>query len=458
MSRYWCPLLWTGRAGPDGLLRDVLLTVDERSGRYEAVTPDIAAPPPDAVRLTGFSMPGLANGHSHAFHRALRGRTHDGAGSFWTWREQMYRVAGRLDPDSYLALARAVYAEMALAGISTVGEFHYLHHGPGGARYGDPNAMSAALVAAAADAGIRITVLDACYLDGGLDADGRRLPLTGPQLRFGDGTAGAWAQRVADFRPDGGHAVVGAAIHSVRAVPPDAMRTVAESPVGTNVLHVHVSEQTAENDTCRAAYGCTPVQLLDRAGALHPATTLVHATHLTDGDLDLVQSSGARTCLCPSTERDLADGIGPAVPLHTRAPGSLYLGSDSQAVIDLYEEARAVELDERLRTRTRGHFDAGTLLTATVSGHDALGWGDAGWIGTGARADLVTLDTGSVRLAGCADWSTGTDALAATVFAASAADVRHLLVDGRPVVRDGRHLLVEDVPGALSRAVQEVLR
>ncbi|MGA8112254.1 MAG: formimidoylglutamate deiminase [Actinocatenispora sp.] len=461
MTRYWCPLLWTGRPGPGGLHRDVLLTVEKQ--RFEAVEPGVGTPPPDAVRLSGFSMPGLANAHSHAFHRALRGRTHSGRGSFWTWREQMYEVADRLDPDSYRDLARATYAEMALAGVTTVGEFHYLHHAPGGARYADPNVMSAALVQAAADAGVRITLLDACYLNGGLDSDGRSVPLTGPQLRFGDGTADAWATRVDAFRPAGEHARVGAAIHSVRAVPPDQMRTVARSSAGSQALHVHVSEQRAENDACHAAYGHTPVHMLDAAGALHPTTTLVHATHLSAADLALVQHAGARTCLCPTTERDLADGIGPAVSLHERQPHSLCLGSDSHAVIDLFEEARAVELDERLRTQSRGHFTADTLLVAAVSGHDALAWDGAGRIEPGTRADLVTLDTDSVRLAGCADWS-GTDrgidhtALAAIAFAAGAPDVRHVLVDGRPVVRDGRHLLVDDVPAALTRSVRKVLR
>ena len=174
MTAYWCELAWlsgdTAEAG-------VLIDVDD--GRIAAVTAGVPAPLSGTVRLEGVTLPGLANAHSHAFQRALRGRTHHGSGSFWTWREQMYRAAERIDPDSYLALARATYAEMALAGVTAVGEFHYLHHGPDGRPYDDPNAMGLALIQAAAEAGIRITLIDACYLHGGIDA-----PPEGAQRRF----------------------------------------------------------------------------------------------------------------------------------------------------------------------------------------------------------------------------------------------------------------------------------
>ncbi len=294
---------------------DVLIETAE--GRISAVTPLTPSGRPDAgvdvladaVRLPGLTLPGLANAHSHAFHRALRGRTHGGRGDFWSWREQMYAVTDRLDPDSYLALARAVYAEMALAGITCVGEFHYLHHGPGGTPYDDPNAMSAALVEAAAHAGIRLTLLDTCYLTASVDGQ----PLAGPQRRFGDGDALRWADRVAAFTPDGAHARLGAAIHSVRAVPAEQLATVAgwadrrDAP-----LHVHLSEQPAENDACRAVHGRTPTGLLADHGVLGRSTTAVHATHPTSADLNLLGESRTGVCLCPTTERDLADGIGPA--------------------------------------------------------------------------------------------------------------------------------------------------
>jgi len=437
----WAELAWLG----DAVERGVLIEID--GDRFGAVTPGVEQPPLDARRLAGVTVPGLANVHSHAFHRALRGRTHAGKGSFWTWREQMYAVAARLTPDSYLDLARAVYGEMALAGVTGVGEFHYLHHDTGGARYADPNAMSAALVQAAAEAGIRITLLDTCYLTGGVQR-----PLEGPQLRFGDGDAARWAERFQAFRPAGDHARVGAALHSVRGVPADQIPEVVAA-TGDAPLHVHLSEQRAENDGCLAAYGRTPTGVLADAGALGPATTTVHSTHLTAEDIGLLGGAGAGVCMCPTTERDLADGIGPARAL-ADAGSPLSLGSDSHAVIDLFEEARAVELDERLRTEQRGHWTAAALLhAATAAGQAAIGWPHAGRIATGAPADLVTVGLDSIRLAG----TRADTAAASLVFAATAADVRHVTVSGREVVRDGEHLLLGDVAARLSATIGAVL-
>ena len=229
----------------------------------------------------------------------------------------MYAVAERLDPDRYYALARAVYAEMALAGVTCVGEFHYLHHGPGGCRYSDPNEIGRLLIAAAAAAGLRITLLDACYLAGGFEPGGVAVPLAGVQLRFGDGTAAAWAERVCAFGCDalgmlGGHARIGAAIHSVRAVPPDQVPEImAWSHEHGAPVHAHLSEQPLENAECRAAFGATPAEVLYDAGALGPRSTMVHATHLTERDIDLLGGSHSAVCMCPLTEADLADGVGP---------------------------------------------------------------------------------------------------------------------------------------------------
>ncbi|MFE6542579.1 formimidoylglutamate deiminase, partial [Streptomyces rochei] len=409
-----------------------------------AVRTDVPAPPPGAEILRGLTLPGLANAHSHAFHRALRGTVQVGSGTFWTWREVMYSVADRLTPETYLDLARAVYAEMALAGITTVGEFHYVHHAPGGTAYADPNAMGEALIQAAADAGVRITLLDTCYLSSGFGQ-----PPDTHQLRFSDGTADAWAQRCS-LLEERDHARIGAAVHSVRAVPADQLATVARWAEERRApLHVHLSEQTAENDACHAAHGCTPTRLLADHGVLGPRTTGVHNTHLTDEDIALLGGSRTGTCMCPTTERDLADGIGPAAALQ-QAGSPLSLGSDSHAVVDLLEEARAMELNERLRTRTRGHWTAAALLrAASADGHAALGWDDAGTIEPGARADLATVALDSVRTAGPLPRLGAETA----VFAATAADVRHTVVGGRHVVRDGAHTLVPDVPRALARAV-----
>jgi formiminoglutamate deiminase len=437
-AQLWCELAWLGG---DRAERGVLVEIAD--DRIVSVTTDVRERPSAAERLRGLVLPGFANAHSHAFHRALRGRTHAGRGTFWTWREQMYAVADRLQPDTYLALARATFAEMALAGITTVGEFHYLHHGPGGVPYADANEMGLTVAQAAHEAGIRMTLLDTCYLHGGIGQ-----PLNGVQRRFGDGTADAWADRAGALSP-GPHALVGAAVHSVRAVDPASITTVAAWAAQRGApLHAHVSEQPAENDACLASYGRTPVEVFADVGALSERFSAVHAIHLTDRDIGLLGGSRSCVCCCPTTERDLADGITPASRLRA-AGAALSLGSDSHAVIDPYEEARAVELDERLASRERGNHAVVDLLAAATN-HASLGW-NAGRIEAGALADLVVIGLDSVRLAG-ADAAT---ALPSVVYAATAADVRHVMVGGRWVVRDGAHQSF-DVPSALRSAVAAV--
>jgi formiminoglutamate deiminase len=400
VTRLWCELAWLGGEQAEA---GVLLEIDAE--RIASVSAGVDAPQ-DAERLSGLTLPGLANSHSHAFQRALRGRTQVGTGSFWTWREQMYELAERLDPDSMFALARACFGEMTLAGITCVGEFHYVHA---------PGDMEAAVIAAAREAGIRMTLLDACYLHGGIE-------------RFRDADAHAWAERVGALS-DAPDLRVGAAIHSVRAVDPDSARIVAEW-AQDRPLHAHVSEQPRENEECVDRYGRTPSQLLADAGALGPNFTAVHATHVTLEDAELL--SAGTICLCPTTERDLADGIGPARKLRD-AGARLAVGSDSQAFIDIFEEARAIELDERLATGTRGLHPAHELLgAATAEGHAALGWPDAGRIEKGALSDLVNVPFDSVRL----DGTDPAHAVESLVFAGSAADVRHVMVGGRWVVRD----------------------
>ncbi|GAA1305843.1 formimidoylglutamate deiminase [Planotetraspora silvatica] len=438
---YWCEMAWLP---PGEVVENVAVIVD--GVRVTEVYPGVPAPP-GAVRLAGLTLPGLANAHSHAFHRALRGHTQTGRGSFWTWREQMYGVAGRLDPDTYLALARAVYAEMALAGITCVAEFHYLHHGPGGVPYDDPNVMGHVLVRAAREAGLRIVLLDTCYLTGGIgDA------LTGPQVRFGDGDADGWASRAEELALsyEGAEDVeIGAAVHSVRAVPPEQMHVVVDfAHRHSGPLHVHVSEQRAENEACVEAYSATPVQVLHEHGVLGPRSTAVHATHLSDVDVALLGGSSTHVCMCPTTERDLADGIGPARRL-LDAGSPITLGSDSQAVIDLFEEARAVELDERLASRERGHWRAADLLNAaTAAGHASMGYPDAGSLVPGAWADLVSVRLDSVRTAG----ATRLTAAESVVFAATAADVHSVISGGRMIVEDGLYTL-GDVGALLRDAV-----
>jgi len=422
MSALWCEWAWLGG---DAATAGVLIDVDER-GVIACVRAG-AEPLRDAERLRGLTIPGLANAHSHAFQRALRGRA-QGPGSFWTWREQMLALAETIDPDGYRALARATFAEMALAGVTVVGEFHYLHHGPGGVPYDDPNEMGRALMAAAGDVGIRIVLLDACYLHGG-------------SARFRDASAEAWAQRASAL-----DVTAGAAIHSVRAVDPEAMRTVAAWAVlRVAPLHAHVSEQPAENTFANETYGRTPTALLADAGVLGERFTAVHATHLTGVDVAMLGVLEGSVCLCPTTERDLADGIGPARAL-ADAGARLALGSDSHAVIDLLEEARAIELDERLASGERGrHAPAQLLAAATAGGYASLGLPAGGRIEVGAPADLTTISLDSVRLA-------GTPPLDGVVFCAGAPDVRHVMVGGRRVVRDGAHVTID-----VARELREVL-
>jgi formiminoglutamate deiminase len=437
VSLYWCELAWLGDERAEA---GVLVEVDGE--RIASVETGVGSPPAGAERLDGLTLPGLANAHSHAFQRALRGRTQAERGSFWTWRRRMYGVAARLDPDTYLALARATFAEMALAGMTAVGEFHYLHHAPGGTPYSDPNEMGAGVIDAARQAGIRITLLDSCYLHGGIGE-----PPNDLQRRFADGDAAAWGERMAALEPGPG-ARIGAAIHSVRAVDPESAAEVAGLANERSLpLHAHVSEQPGENREADEAWGKSPTSVLVAAGAVSERFTAVHLTHPHDGDLALL--SGSTCCLCPTTERDLADGIGPANAL--RAAGvRLALGSDSHAVIDGFEEARAVELDERLATNERGRHDAaGLLRAATTNGHASIGWPEAGRIEAKAIADLVTVGLDSVRLAG----TTADSALESAVFAATAADVREVVAGGRRIVSGGRHIEI-DVAAELAGAIE----
>jgi formiminoglutamate deiminase len=444
LTRYFCDAAWLGGGA---VATDVLVTVEgARFGRVEAG----AVRPATAVHLRGLTLPGFANAHSHAFHRVLRGRS-ERAGSFWTWRDDMYAVASVLAPEGYYRLARAIFGEMALAGFTAVGEFHYLHHQVGGVPYDDPNVMGEALFEAATAAGVRITLLDACYLE---SAPGR--PPEGVQTRFSDGSVDTWAARVAGLRSaaSGADRRVGAAVHSLRAVPPRAAAAVAgwASAEGAP-LHVHLSEQPVENDAVTAAYGASPAALLEEAGAFGPSTTAVHATHLQPAGVTALGRSGTSVCMCPSTERLLADGIGPAHAL-AGAGSPISLGTDCHGMIDPFEEMRGLELDERLASGARGRFAAPALVeAAAASGHASLGWPDAGRIAEGWIADLVTVSLDGPKLAGAG----GDHVLERAVFAAAAADVTGVVAAGRAIVEERRHLLVGDVARELRHEIGAVV-
>ncbi len=425
-NRFWCDQVWLGG---DRAAERVLIEV-AGNGLISSVTPDVESPP-DALHLDGLTLPGFANGHSHAFHRLLRGRTNRGAGDFWTWREEMYRAAAQLDPDSYHELAKRVFSEMVAAGFTLVGEFHYLHHSPNGTHYQDPNAMGEALAAAAETVGIRLTLLDTLYLHGGLD--GTYLPPDSTQRRFSDRSAENWLVR---WEKGLRAAAVkrGVAIHSVRAVDPGSMKTIAgvADELGL-VVHAHVSEQPGENAASLAVHGRTPTELFLDAGLLNERFTAVHATHLTPFDIRALGEAGATVCLCPTTERDLADGIAPTPEL-VAAGCRLSLGSDSQAVIDPFEESRAIELNQRLRTLRRGNHTPTSLLTAaTAEGYRSLGWPEGGAIEVGRLADMVTVSFESDRLAMISE----RNRIEGALFAATASDVNAVVIGGT-LVRESK--------------------
>ena len=439
MTAFWCESAFlTG-----GFAKRVRLVVS--SGLFRDVFVD-ADPEPGDVILEGVTLPGMANTHSHAFHRALRGRVNGGGGNFWNWREQMYQVAAQLNPDTYLALARAVFAEMVLAGFTLVGEFHYVHHRPGGKKFGDPNAMGFAVRQAADEAGIRLTLLDTCYLEGGLNGGGY-VALHPGQLRFSDGSVDAWAERMLARRVENDRVRLGAAIHSIRAVRKEDLPKVVEA-AGTMPLHTHLSEQPGENMACQMYYGCTPTELLDEAGALGHNLTSIHATHLTEHDIELLGGTGTGACFCPTTERDLADGIGPGRALHD-AGTPLSLGSDQHVVIDPFEELRGIEMHERLVTNERDRFTSADLLqAASFNGYRALGWSDGGHLSKGALADFVTVRTDTVNTAGSAPEQ--------IIYSGVASDVSAVVVGGDIVVRDGQHRL-GDVGRLLGTSIERVV-
>ncbi len=384
------------------------------------------------------------NAHSHAFHRVLRGRTHEGAdggaGTFWTWCDQMYAAAAGLSPASYEQLATAVFAEMVTCGWSAVGEFHYLHHQVGGAPYGtdgvgEEHAMERALARAARAAGIRLVLLDTCYLQGGLTADGEAIALNETQKRFSDGTAAGWLERhgrlaAALAEEDAGSGLVslGAAIHSVRAVPLAAMAEIAAGLDPAMPLHIHLSEQPAENESAQAAYGASPTALLEQAGLLGNRLSAVHATHLSERDITALGAAGAGIVMCPTTEADLGDGIGPAREL-ADAGAVISLGTDQHAVVDPYLEQRALEHGERLRSGVRGRFSPAEISAAAREGGMRS-------LGLSPNDDHLLVRTDSVRTIGSRS--------AQLPLTATASDIFEVHINGLQVAANGIHTRLGD--------------
>ena len=300
----------------------------------------------------------------------------------------------------FRSLATAVFAEMVVTGWTSVAEFHYVHHRPDGSAYAQEHAMERALARAAVAAGIRLTLLDTCYLTGGFDA-----PLTAAQLRFGDRDGAAWLQRLASLRAafaeefDPAQVSVGAALHSVRGVPEEELELISRKLPADLPLHIHLSEQPAENEACVEATGLTPALLLAKHGLLTRRLSAVHATHLSEDDMTALGNAGATVVMCPTTEADLADGIGPSAEL--RAAGArIALGTDQHAVVDPWLEMRALEHGERLRSGERGRFAPADLYAAVSrAGAESQGRRAPG-LAAGDICDLMSVDPGTIRTAG----------------------------------------------------------
>ncbi|GAA1001950.1 formimidoylglutamate deiminase [Subtercola frigoramans] len=419
-----------------GAIRENVRITAAADGTISAVDTDTPCAAGDVV-LGGVVYPGAVNAHSHAFHRLLRGRTHADGGSFWTWRELMYKEADALEPDRYEAIATAVYGEMVAAGWTSVAEFHYVHHRTDGSPYGHPHAFEQALARAATTAGIRLTLLDTCYLAGGFGQ-----PLSPGQRRFGDGTVRAWLDRHRSLGAslsdefDDRFVSVGAAVHSVRAVPVEALEILAGELDPRLPLHIHLSEQPAENDACREATGRTPTELLHDVGLLRPTLSAVHATHLTPNDVGLLGEAGGTVVMCPTTEADLGDGIGPARALRD-AGVRIALGTDQHAVIDPFLEARGLEYGERLASGQRGRFSPQELLAAMGSGGSASVGRPVGLIEPGQPCDFIEVDPGSARTSG--------SELGQIVMTGTAADVMSVVIGAERVARRGVHETLGDI-------------
>ena len=423
------------------------------------------------IRLSNRAMlPGMVNAHSHAFQRVLRGRTEyriSERDSFWTWREMMYSAATRLTPEDVYDASRMAFLEMALSGITGVGEFHYLHHAPDGKPYDDPNQLAKEVIRAAGDVGLRIALLRVAYVRSGFRTDPNP-----QQVRFIEADADVYLQRVEAL----GYALlrsakssdnpsmpetcapsawVGVAPHSVRAVPLEHLREVIDYAKEHELkVHMHVAEQPAEISACIEEYGRTPIALLETEGLLSERFTAVHAIHVTPKAMPAFAKTGAMVCACPTTERNLGDGVVPADE-YLKQGVPICLGTDSHVQIDPFEEARELEYHLRLQRMERAVLGARTPSSAdgaqsqlavslfdcaTVNGARSIG-SPNGTLDPGKPADFFTIDLSDPSIAG----ASADDLLSSIVFSASRAAVREVAVGGKPIVSDGQHLIQEEV-------------
>jgi len=412
----------------------------------------VAEPTDDAsvVDLTGKAvLPGFINVHSHSFQRLIRGRAESRVSSgtdFWSWRNTMYQAASQLSPEDVYDVARMCFLEMVRAGITTVGEFHYLHNAPDGTPYDDPNLLAHQVIAAAQSVGLRIVLLRSAYLRSGYE-----LPADPGQCRFFE-SSDAFLSNIARLhesrREDSADVRICVAPHSIRAVPLEELREIVSWGRGNSLpIHMHVAEQIAENIACQREHGCTPVELLAREGLLDENFVAVHAIHLTSHETAALAKARAIICSCPTTERNLGDGI-VQVDALMKLGVRHALGSDSQAQIDPLEDARELDYHLRLAQQQRAVLDqidhrpmASRLFEcATIHGARALGV-ESGSLRRGEYGDLVSIDLEDLSIAG----HTPEILLPLLVFGANRTAIRDVVVNGKVILQDGRHPLQEEI-------------
>ena len=407
-------------------------------------------------------LPGFVNVHSHSFQRLIRGKSESRIVSgrdFWSWRGTMYHAASRLETREVYDVARMAFLEMVLAGTTTVGEFHYLHNSANGQPYDDPNLLSKQVIAAARSVGIRIVLLRTAYLRSGFE-----LPPDPGQSRFFESTTAFLENMdslIRDCSAPSSEVRMGVAPHSVRAVPfSDLKEMIAWSRAHNFPVHMHVSEQVGENEACLREYGATPIELLNREGLLGPEFTAVHAIHITGGEVGMLAEAQATVCSCPTTERNLGDGILGA----DRVMGAgvrVALGSDSQAQIDPLEDARELDYHLRLERQQRAILDpmsekslASRLFDcATVNGARSLAV-PSGDIVPGSYADFFTVDLKDLSIAG----NSAEDLLPILVFSLNRSAICDVVVNGRFVVRDRKHVLQDEIVSRYQEVHQKVWR
>ena len=403
----------------------------------------------DGIRLKNRALlPGLINAHSHAFQRIIRGRTehrsHHTTDSFWTWREQMYAAANRLNPEEIYSASRLAFLEMAMTGITAVGEFHYIHHAPDGSTYDDPNLLAHEVIRAAHDVGIRIALLRVAYARSGFEVEPNP-----QQIRFIEPSPDTYLKHLEQLlaAPElkDGMVWAGVAPHSVRAVPLDYLKAIVNFASDRDLpVHMHVAEQPAEVSACIEEYGRSPIALLDTEGLLSKRFTAVHAIHVTPKAIASMARAGAIVCACPTTERNLGDGVVP-VDAYFDAGVRVALGTDSQIQIDLLEDARELEYHLRLQKTARNVLaplddDSSSALArrlfdcATVRGAESIGF-NGGKLEPGAPADFFTVDLDDLSIAGASP----EHLLANIVFSLSRTAIRDVVVGGKQIISHGLH-------------------